>query len=185
MSINIDRIFNNITKLGYDTCDLTNKNKENIESSNYMLENYNVYNPINSAMNLATNQPLILIQNNHGINGNVIDTNSELQFSSLTQTKERHGYQQRIFNTIPYLGKGQSNIGLESKLMLGDASDTGKKSLNPNSEISYIDYSYMPLLPSIENRVKNPANHVEDAAADGWIRGGVPSRQLNHLEDNS
>ena len=54
----IDRLFNNLANIGNDSCDLTNRNKQNIEASNYMLENYIVYNPVNTAINLATNQPI-------------------------------------------------------------------------------------------------------------------------------
>ena len=58
----IDRLFDNIARIGNDSCDQTNKNKQNIESSNYMLENYTVYNPVTNAINLATNQPNIFVQ---------------------------------------------------------------------------------------------------------------------------
>ena len=55
----IDRLFNNLAGIGNDSCDLTNKNKQNMAASNYMLENYAAYNPVNTAINLATNQPNI------------------------------------------------------------------------------------------------------------------------------
>ena len=34
-----------------------------------------------------------------------------------------------------------------------------------------------PLVPSIKATVTNPANLVEGVASDGWVRGGVPSRE--------
>ena len=55
---------------------------------------------------------------------------------------------------------------------------TNKKSINTTTEQSYIPYANYPLLPSIENSITNPANLVEGVAADGWIRGGLPSRDL-------
>ena len=84
----IDRLFNNLANIGNDSCDLTNRNKENIEASNYMLENYIVYNPINTAINLATSQPDIITQASvdGGISGNNIDDSSILQYSKLTNT---------------------------------------------------------------------------------------------------
>jgi hypothetical protein len=180
----IDRLFDNTARIGNDSCDLTNKNKQNIEASNYILENYNVYNPVSSAINLATNQPNIFLQGspNGGINGDNIDDNSVLKFSKSTNLRERSVYQERLFSTVPYLGKGPSNAPLESQLVMGDVTEN-KKSLDPNSEVSHINYNYTPLIPSIEATVANPANLVEGVAASGWIRGGVPSRILHREED--
>ena len=53
-----------------------------------------------------------------------------------------------------------------------------KKSVNTTSETSHITYRHYPLIPSIHSTVTNPANLVEGVAADGWIRGGLPSRDL-------
>ena len=181
----LDNFLNNMASLGNDNCDMTNRNKQNIEASTYMLENYAVYNPLTSAVNLATNQPNIFLQGSPagGINGNNIDENSVLKFSTATNTRERAVYQKRLFSTVPYLGKGPANTPLESQLVMGDV-NMNRKSLDPNSEVSHINYSYYPLIPSIEATVTNPANLVEGVAANGWIRGGVPSRSLNREEDN-
>ena len=179
----IDRLFNNLANIGNDSCDLTNRNKQNIEASNYMLENYQVYNPVNTAMNLATNQPNIVMQASvdGGVSGNNIDDCSILQYSKLTNTGERSVYQERLFTTVPYLGKGPENTSLESQLVMGDLTEK-KKSLDPNTEVSHIEFAYTPLIPSVENVMGNPANMVEGVAAEGWIRGGVPSRILSRDE---
>jgi hypothetical protein len=34
------------------------------------------------------------------------------------------------------------------------------------------------MIPSLKASVTNPANLVEGVAAEGWIRGGLPSREL-------
>ena len=34
------------------------------------------------------------------------------------------------------------------------------------------------MLPSLANSMSNPGNFVESVAANGWIRGGLPSREL-------
>ena len=128
----IDRLFDNAANLLNDNCDVTNRNKQNIEASTYMLENYSVYNPLTSAVDLATNQPNIFLQGspNGGINGNNIDENSALKFSKATNTRERGIYQERLFSTVPYLGKGPTNVPLESQLVMGDL-NMNRKSLDP------------------------------------------------------
>ncbi len=181
MSSVLDRLFDNTARIGNDVCDMTNRNKQNIEAANYMLENYSAANSANSALNLATNQPNISLQASPhgGINGDNIDVNSVLVFGSNDKGRAN---QERLFNTIPYLGKGPANTPLESQLIMG-ANNPNKKSLDPTSEVSHLNLAYTPLIPSIESAVTNPANSVEGVAAEGWIRGGVPSRLLNREED--
>jgi len=176
----IKNMFDNIGRIGYDNCDLTNKTISNTHSSNYMLENYNVSNPMSNTINLAINQPNVFYKGSHegGSNGTYIDDNSTLKFSQLTKPRERVSEQGRIFNTVPYLGKGPCNADLESKIQHGDL-NTNRKSTNPDSEVEHTNYIYYPLIPSIEETISNPVNLVEGVAYDGWVRGGEPSRLLN------
>jgi len=41
------------------------------------------------------------------------------------------------------------------------------------------------MLPSLANSINNPANLVEGVAVNGWIRGGLPSRELIRDEETS
>jgi len=184
MSSVLDRLFDNTARIGNDVCDMTNRNKQNVEAANYLLENYSTYNSANSALNLAINQPNVAMQASPqgGINGDNVDINSALVFGNGDNDKCRGIYQERLFNTIPYLGKGPANTPLESQLMMG-VNNLNKKSLDPTSEVSHADLTFTPLIPSIESTVTNPANSVEGVAAEGWIRGGVPSRLLSREED--
>ena len=51
------------------------------------------------------------------------------------------------------------------------------------SEKSYANYHSTPLIPAIKDTVTNPANLVEGVASEGWVRGGVPSRELTRDVD--
>lgn len=75
------------------------------------------------------------------------------------------------------MGRGMNNPVLESQIQQGDYA-LNKKSINPLSEISYVPYYNTPMIPSLEATITNPANLVEGVAAEGWIRGGLPSREL-------
>jgi hypothetical protein len=181
----IQNFFDNISRIGYDNCDLTNKTVANTNANNYMLENYNVHVPMSNTINLATNQPSVFYWGSHegGANGVYIDTDSSLKFSQLTKHKEKVSDQGRIFKSVPYLGKGPSNAVLESKIQNGDL-NINRKSTNPNSEVEHTNHIYYPLIPSIEETVSNPVNLIEGVAYDGWIRGGAPSRLLNREQNN-
>ena len=136
------------------------------------------------AIDFATSQPSVFYSggNQVGVNGCNIDYNSKLTISDLTKPKCRISLSQRPFATVPFLGRGSSNSILESQIQQGDTV-TNRKSVNTTSETSYIPYSNYPLIPSIETTVTNPANLVEGVAADGWIRGGLPSRNLTRDQD--
>ena len=45
-----------------------------------------------------------------------------------------------------------------------------------------MDHKDYPMMKSIQSTVTNPSNLIETDAADGWIRGGLPSRDAmrNH-----
>ena len=43
--------------------------------------------------------------------------------------------------------------------------------------------SQTPMIPSLKASISNPSNLLEGVAADGWIRGGVPSRELTQDKD--
>ena len=112
----IDRLFDGTSRIGNDACDLTNRNKENIAAADYMLENFSTLSPFNNALNLAFNQPNIVLQGSPkgGTNGDYVDANNVLTFGQGTNMRERGLIQQRIFNAVPYLGKGPANTPLEN-----------------------------------------------------------------------
>jgi hypothetical protein len=89
---------------------------------------------------------------------------------------------QRPFATVPYLGRGAVNPVIEAQIQQGEMS-INKRSVNTLSEKSYMKYSHTPLLPSVKERITNPANSVEGVAYEGWVRGGVPSRELTRDTD--
>ena len=49
--------------------------------------------------------------------------------------------------------------------------------------MSHLNYRHTPMIPSLKATVTNPANLVEGVAAEGWIRGGLPSRELAKDKD--
>lgn len=170
--------FNN-TRIENDNCSIDQRNVQNMGASNYMLENYYPSCPMSSAIKFATNQPNVFYSGSHqlGINGCNVNTNSELKLTNLTRSKCKISLSERPFLTVPYLGRGSCNVELESQILQGDMM-INKKSVNTTSETSHIKYRHYPLIPSIESSVTNPENLVEDSAADGWVRGGVPSREI-------
>ena len=53
------------------------------------------------------------------------------------------------------------------------------KSQYPTSEVSYLRYTSTPLLPQLKSDVGNSSRKIEEDAAKGWVRGGLPSREYD------
>lgn len=186
MSIVSDFTFNNMSRIGDDECDLSQRNLQNVKESNYLLTSFHANEcGMKKPIEFATSQPSINYSGSRqmGIGGCNVDENTVLRDGDgLSQPKCRITLNERPFLTVPYLGRGPSNPVLEAHLQQGDQI-INKKSVYPSSEQSYIQHQMYPLVPSIKATVTNPANLVEGVAADGWIRGGLPSRELTRDKD--
>jgi len=182
MSTFSDYKFNNLSRIGDDSCAKSQRNIQNVESGSYMLNNFfsgdcNMKNGIN----LALSQPNINFSGSHqvGVGGCNIDANSNLLIDQgQNRPKCRISLYQRPFATVPYLGRGPCHPEMESQLQHGDR-QSNKKSLLQTTEQSHMPYSNTPLIPEISETITNPANMVEGVAMDGWVRGGIPSRDIS------
>jgi len=174
-----DYNFYQSARLGDDRVDLSQRTLQNSEYANYMLDSFRPSGPMTSAIDFATSQPNINFNGSHqvSIGGSNIAESSQLLINSLSRPKCRISLIERPYSTVPYLGRGKCDPMLESQIQQGDFANN-KKSINPSSEVNYSQYSQTPLLPSLKSTISNPANLIESSAAQGWIRGGLPSREM-------
>ena len=131
-------------------------------------------------MDLALTQPCIFYKGSFqvGAGGCNIDDNSKLLIGTTqTHPSGRVDLFHRPFATVPYLGRGSVDPAIEYQLLQGK-NNTNKKTIVNSSEKSYINNQFTPLIPEVKDKVTNPNNLVEDYAVDGWVRGGLPSRDL-------
>ena len=177
-----DYTFNRMSRIGNDSTDLSERNIQNTHSANYLLDNLNSSCSMNSAISFATNQPSVYYSGGYTAGCN-IDQSSELSLSLLSKPKTRISLNQRPYATVPYLGRGTTDVVLETQILQGKDLANNRKSANPSSEINYANYSNTPLIPSVQATITNPNNLIESVAAEGWIRGGLPSRELARDKD--
>jgi len=178
-------VFDNMSRIGNDGCSLDQRSIQSLETCNYSLQNYFANDcSMKKPIALATTQPGINYKGgfNSGAGGCNIDQNSQLLIGSIqTHPKCRIDLFQRPFSTVPYLGRGSVDPIVESEIQQGEMI-TNKRSVTGLSEKSYMQYSNTPLMNNIKERMTNPVYSVEGVASPGWIRGGVPSREL--MRDN-
>jgi hypothetical protein len=178
--------FDNISRIGNDNCCIDQETIQNVASCNYMTQNFfasdcSMKNPIA----LATSQPGIMYNGgyNSGAGGCNINDNSKLLIGSIQTHPRCHiDLFQRPFATVPYLGRGSVNPVVESQIQQGEQL-VNKRSVNNLSEQSYIKYHQTPLLPAIQEKMTDTSRQIESVASEGWVRGGVPSRELTRDTD--
>jgi len=174
-----DYKFEQPSRLGYDKTDLSQRTLQNSDYANYMLDNFRPSCPMSNAIDFATSQPNVNFKGGYQVStgGSNIAESSQLLINTLSKPKCRISLIERPYSTVPYLGRGKCDPVLESQIQQGDFANN-KKSINPSSEVSYLQYSQTPLIPTMQATISNPANLIEGSAAEGWIRGGLPSREL-------
>jgi hypothetical protein len=175
--------FNNNDRMTNDVADNTIQTSSNNQYVNYMLSgaSHTELATSNTYMDFATEQPSIVFSgtvHGNGLNGSVVDNDSLLTIKKINgRPLEKLQLNQRPFLTVPYLGKGSADPCLESQLQQGEiASD--KKSVSTIMENSFMSYTMYPVDEQMKQRVDNPSNTVEEYALDGWVRGGIASREM-------
>ena len=179
--------FNGASRIGNDNPDKSQKTIMNTRFNNYMLSAYFSDSHSNEHVQFATNQPAMMFTGlsgaSAGINALTVDVDSKLNIHKENgRALEKLTLQQRPFLTVPYLGRGSCDTVLESQLKQGDII-TNKKSVSTITEQSFANKQMYPLIDSIKDTITNPKYLVQEAALDGWVRGGSATR--SHLPNNS
>lgn len=177
-----DYFFNQNDRIGLDRVDNTQQTLQNTRFANHMLANY--FNETISAPDLqfASSQPTMVINgvaNGAGLNGQIVDYDSQLLIrTEQARPLEKLSLNARPFVTIPYLGRGSSNPDVESQLIQGE-STMDKKGVSTIMDKSFLDYSLYPVDDNMRKHM-DQASHVtpEDAALNGWVRGGIQTRAM-------
>ena len=175
--------FENSSRIGNDVCGISEREMQNQNFGTYPLQSFFLKNcGMRKPISFATNQPNVFFNGSHGgLGGCTIDKDSNLKLGSIqTNPKCRINLQQRQFLTVPFLGRGPSRPVEETQLLQGGYTGD-KKSCKTLMEKTH--KTNQDLVPSLKATIQNPANICESTAADGWIRGGLPSRELSRDQD--
>jgi hypothetical protein len=176
-------LFNNTDRIGSDKNDQTQNNVHNTRYANHSLASFFSENTSSQHVNFAVQQPTMTfsgISHGNGLNGNVIDDESNLVIKT-EQTKPFEKLQlfQRPFASVPYLGRGSCDPALEAQLQHGEVV-AGKKSVSTIMDKSFSQYLLYPTDDKMEERVNDASYTVEEAALDGWVRGGKSTREMSN-----
>ena len=113
-----------------------------------------------------------------------IDNDSELRNGGIqTNPRCRISLNQRLFATVPYLGRGEVKPIIESRLQQGQVTNI-RWDCGSVTEKTFTT-QYTPLVPSLRATIDNPHNLIEGVADEGWVRGGLGTRDLTRQQDYS
>ncbi len=174
--------FHNTDRIGADSTDATQRNIANTQFANHRLTNYFSDKTSDDHVKFAIPQPAMsfnALANGNGLHPSVVDAESHLLLTA-DQSRPTGKLQlfQRPFATVPYLGRGSRDPAIESRLMQGElVSD--KKSVSTIMEKSFMQYSLYPSSQKMEADAKDASNRVEEAALEGWVRGGMTTREMS------
>ncbi len=82
--------------------------------------------------------------------------------------------QARPFLSVPYMGTGRGNSDVESMLMHSEQVRQGAECGSVTEK--GFDGVFEPLIKTVRENIQAPKHLVTEVAANGWIRGGIPSR---------
>jgi hypothetical protein len=167
--------FNNSTGIGDDITNQTQRDLQNTKFNNYIVSNFFSEKVSDEQIHFATSQPTMMLNADNGISSSVINEYSNIILGSEERPLEKIMLMPRPFLTVPYLGKGSCDPTLESQLLQGE-SVSDRKSITNLSEVTYMDINQYPMHDEIRSTVNNPSYLVEESAMNGWIRGGVSTR---------
>lgn len=183
-------VFHSNERIRNDGTDKSQQTVMNSKFNNYMMSNYFSESRSDDHVNFATAQAGFMFSSGaiSGATAATVDVDSK--FSILKENArslEKLSLQTRPFVAVPYLGRGSCDTMLESQLKQGDLV-SNKKSVSTITEQSFMNNQMYPLLDSIKDTITNPKYLVQEAALDGWTRGGSTTRsatKATHLPSGS
>jgi len=167
---------NEFTRTWDDTCEVAQNIRDSSGPGAYQVTN--LVPKQAAAAKVEYPNPTLLGREGFGYNNAQIDQDSRLRNESQQAGRQRCPLhlQSRPFATVPFMGNGRGNPDVESSLIYSEFARIER----PCGTVTetFFDSQFVPLVPHLARHIQNPSNLVPEVAADGWIRGGIPSRQF-------
>lgn len=169
-------IINEFSRKNYDSCEIVQNTTDSEGPGTYMT--YNLVPKQSAAAKIEYVNPTLLGREGFGLNNAEVDEDSKLRNEAIQAGRQKCPVhvQARPFATVPYMGNGRGNPDVESSLIYSEFARVER----PCGTVTetFFENQFTPLVPHLAKHIQNPSNLVPEMAADGWIRGGIPSRQF-------
>jgi hypothetical protein len=165
---------NRLTHTRDDACGISSYYNQSVTPGRYATTNLT---PDARKVNPLSVQNLIVYPR-EGFGANNAQIDSESVLKNQPEFKNNRCLiraQARPFMTVPYMGGGRGNPDVESMLFQSEHVRMGKE-CGTITEQGF-DGVFTPLIKTVKDNIQAPEHLVPEVAANGWIRGGIPSRQ--------
>lgn len=169
-------VINSFSRTNYDSCEILQNTRDSEGPGSYMVNN--LVPKQESAAKIEYVNPTLLGREGFGLNNAEIDDDSKLRNDAIQAGRQKCPVhvQSRPFATVPFMGNGRGNPDVESSLIYSEFARV-ERPCGTVTETFFAN-QFTPLVPHLATHIQNPKNLVPEVAADGWIRGGIPSRQF-------
>jgi hypothetical protein len=178
--------FYNMTNLRSDAVDGAQREIYNTRFSNHTVSNFHSDPAANGQVTFATQQPVVSwfsVFGGSAVGGGVIDVDSNLIIKNTQgRSLEKLSLNQRPFLTVPYLGRGSCDPLIEAQMLQGENIHE-KKSVGTIMSKSFGEYTMFASDQKMASDATNPKYKIEESAMDGWIRGGILTREMMNDRD--
>lgn len=118
-----------------------------------------------------------------GEKGCLIDNDTKLRQSEDLLTNKNYIQQltEPLFLTTGDVSKGHFDVDTESVIRPG-VTTSDEKACNSLSGVTIGNY-FTPLIPKLRDEVQNLNYIIPENSMDSWVRGGLPTRQMQRNED--
>jgi hypothetical protein len=162
-----------LTRTVDDACAMTAQTKQSRAVGQYYVTNLNPCDPTN-VYNTVIDNPAVLVKDGYGIHPTIIDTDSTLRNHPVWSHRECElRPQPRPFLSVPFMGRGRGDAELEARMQQSQVVRVSKDCGTVTEQQFDV---FTPLIPKLQQSIQDPKNLVQETAAQGWIRGGLPSR---------
>jgi hypothetical protein len=187
----VDNTFDKLTRITNDPADETQRAVFNSRIAGHQTTNYlSTDCSMKKTIGLATTQPAINYSGGGkgvGAGGCNIGESSELLIggAAISKSKCKLSLNPRQYQTVPYLGRGAMNLDVNETMRHGEVSINRKShKADAVADGMFREHSMYPLIPEVAVNIQNPNRMLEESAANGWIRGGISSREIVRQSEN-
>jgi hypothetical protein len=153
----------------------------------YVMENmYGCGCELKDAREVQLSQPMINFEGGKGWIGEkgcLVDVDSKLREDKDQLTDKRYIRQliERPHLTTANLVKGYFDVDVESVIRPGNFASEDR-ACNSLSGVTIGNY-FTPMIPKLQDEVQNPVHIIPEDSMQSWVRGGLPSRQMQRNKD--
>ena len=109
------------------------------------------------------------------------DTTLRQDKDKLTNPRTINQVTERLSATTPNLSKGFYDVDVESVIRPGDFA-TDQRPCGALSGVTIGNY-FTPMIPKLQDEVQNIKHIIPEDSMQSWVRGGLPSRQMQRNQD--